>query len=105
MNVTWSTIPSCAPSFHSIAPPFVPAMFPSKYEYLKVVSSHVSSAADWRNTPPPRLAAVLLINLQSSTVPSAPDHITAPPSPPVLFSPRTDIAQAIPFASFCVKLV
>ena len=57
-----------------------------------------------RNTPPPRLAAVLLINIQSMTSPTAPDHITAPPSPPVLFSPRTDMAQAIPFAMLFVKL-
>ncbi len=72
----------------------------SKCEFLKVLLSHSARPSTPRRyTAPPWSFAVLLIKLQSSTVPSDPVHIMAPPSP---WLPITHATE--PLAWLLVKL-
>ena len=104
MNTVLSIIPFCAPLFQSIAPPFVPAVLFINLLLVNEVSIQVATPVPLRNTAPPRLSAVLNLNIQSSTVPKSPVHSTAPPSPPVTFSPSGLTAYVLPNALLSVKL-
>ena len=65
VKVMLSIIPPCAPSSHAIAPPLISAILFSKIQSLMVTLVQFSVDVASRNTPPPRLAAVLSVNLQS----------------------------------------
>ena len=86
--------PLVAPSFHTIAPPFIPAVLFSKREFINVLLSHTQTFRTLRkNIAPPLPVALLSTKLQLSTVPSDPTHKIAPPLPE---SPLTD--TAVPLA-------
>ena len=98
-----STSPSWAPLFQSSAPPFVPAVLFSKWEFVKLVSVQFSSIVPCKYTAPPRLDALFWMKRELSTIPSDPIQITAPPSPPYEILLNASVAFAIPSALFKVK--
>ena len=98
-NTQLSIVPFVASSCQSTAPPLVPAMLFSKYELLNVLLSHSAiPLIPRKNTAPPWSLAVLLMKLQSSTVPFDPVHMIAPPSPWLPNSQAT-----VPLALLLVK--
>ena len=105
MNVELTRSPYLAPKVHSIAPPLLPAWLKVKLELLTVVfSQRILSSYLWRNIAPPRHLAELLSKLHSSMRPLEPDHMIAPPSPPVVFSPYGVMPYSCPLAVLFVKL-